>query len=111
MDIILPCIMIIGGIYISKLEIIPPGHPARNLSLYEFPKGAPLVHNYDNFNQTHEDLEEFFEYGFGADIGEGNLWSKEVSLKLNTSDHFFNQTLKMDEYLYETRNASGPYFA
>jgi len=37
MDILLPCIMIVGGIYISKLEIIPPGHPTRNLSLYEFP--------------------------------------------------------------------------
>ncbi len=56
MDILLPCIMIFGGIYISKLEIIPPGHPARNLSLYEFPLGAPLVHNYDNFNQTNEEL-------------------------------------------------------
>ncbi len=37
MDILLPCIMIVGGIYISKLEIVPSGHPARKLSLYEVP--------------------------------------------------------------------------
>jgi len=37
MDILLPCIMIFVGIYISKLEIIPAGHPSRNLSLYDFP--------------------------------------------------------------------------
>jgi len=50
MDILLPCIMIVGGIYISKLEIIPEGHPTRNLSLYDFPQGRPFVHNIENFN-------------------------------------------------------------
>lgn len=111
MDIILPCLMIIVGIYVSKLEIVPAGHPTRNLSLYEFPRGAPFVHNLDSTSQEWDELEEYLDYGFSADLGEDKMYSEEVVLDLNMNEHFFNQTLKMSDYLYETRDEKGPYYA
>lgn len=85
MDIILPCLMIIMGIYVSKLEIVPKGHPARNLSLYDFPRGAPLIHNLDNTYQEWDEIEEYLDYGFSADIGINRLFSEEIVLELDKS--------------------------
>lgn len=47
MDLILPCLMIILGVWASQLEVIPEGHPARNLSLHDFPK-QHLITNYNS---------------------------------------------------------------
>ena len=106
MDILLPCIMIVGGIYISKLEIVPSGHPARKLSLYEFPP-QPFVHNTANFIQ--EEFQEYLDLGYKADMG--SIWTHDVPLNIDTSLHFFEQISTVDEYLFNTRNESGPYFA
>jgi hypothetical protein len=112
MDIMLPCVMIIGGIYISKMPLIPDGHPIRNLSLYEFPAGKPFIHNKDSSYQTAEEgLERFIDVGFGSDIGEGKMWSHNVTMDVDVSKHWFDQVLEMDDYLFDTRNQTGPYFA
>lgn len=111
MDIILPCLMIVVGIYVSKMEIIPEGHPTRNLSLYEFPRGAPFVHNLENVGQEWDDMEEFLDFGFSSDMGEGKMYSQEVVLDLNKTSHFFDQAQVMSDYLYETKDEKGPYYA
>ena len=89
MDIILPCLMIVVGIYVSKMEIVPKGHPTRNLSLYEFPRGSPFVHNLDNRYQEWDEMEAYLDLGFSADMGEDRMYSEEVVLDLNRTSHFF----------------------
>jgi hypothetical protein len=37
LDIMLPVVIIIGGLYISTLQLIPSGHPIRMNSVYKFP--------------------------------------------------------------------------
>ena len=49
MDLIIPCVMIVGGLYISKLDFVNDSMPARNLSVYDFPKSVPLIRNLDSF--------------------------------------------------------------
>jgi hypothetical protein len=86
MDIMLPCVMIIGGIYISKMDLIPPGHTARNLSLYDFPNHKPLIRNTDSLYSTAEEISAFIKTGFGVDIGENKLWSYEELFQTEKDD-------------------------
>ena len=105
MDILLPCVMIVGGIYISKMPLVPEGHPVRNLSLYDFPQGRPFIHSRDSSYQDFEGgLDRFYDVGFGQDIGEGKLWSHDQPLDLDTEQEWFDQILEMDDYLFKTRN-------
>ena len=46
--------MIVIGIYVSQLDLIPKGHPARSLALSQYPGGRPFIHNSENFNQSQE---------------------------------------------------------
>ena len=108
MDLLLPCVMIIGGLYITTLDLVSDSDSIRNLSAYDFPS-QKFVHNAANFNQTNEDLETFFDNGFRSDIG--SLWTSEETLDLNTTEHFFDQIKDMDAHLYNQSEASyGQFF-
>lgn len=91
MDLVLPCMMIFVGVWASQLDMLPKEFPARALSLYNFPGGNPLIRNDRNFNQTDEDISEFLDFGFRGDVGEGKLWTEEITVPVNHTDGFFEQ--------------------
>ena len=70
MDIVLPSLMIFIGIYVAQLEIIPEGHPTRALSLYDYPSNIPLVRNSKSNYSSSEEVDNYFNYAFGAEIGD-----------------------------------------
>ena len=49
-------------------------------------------------------MEEFTDYAFTADVGEGKLYSSNKTMELDTEVHFFEQIREMDNHFYETRN-------
>ena len=59
MDFFFPIFLIWVGQYISTLELISDKYPRRDLSVYNFPQGRPLVHNLHNFNQTDGEVADF----------------------------------------------------
>ena len=104
MDIFLPCVMIVGGIYVSKMDLIPPDHAVRNLSLYDFPNQRPLIRNQDSLYSDTDSINDFIQVGFGFDIGEGKLWSKDDPFQTDTELFFFDQLAQMDDYIFDSRN-------
>ena len=75
MDFFFPMLLIWLGLWVSTLELINQDLPSRNLTVYDYPQGRPLVHNLHNFNQTDGEVSEFIEYGFGSDVGPDKLFS------------------------------------
>lgn len=90
LDLLLPCLIIIGGLYVSTLQLVPSGHPIRLNSVYKFPQGQNLHYNVENFNQTKSEIQEYVDYAFSSDIGEGKLWATANTINTNTETHFFD---------------------
>ena len=72
MDFFFPIFLIVSGLYVSQVDFIPQDYPKRNLSAYDFPRGAPLIYNQHNFNQTDDEVQSFIERSFMADVGNGD---------------------------------------
>lgn len=49
--------------------------------------------------------------GFSSDIGPGKLWSEDKPFTVAKQDHFFKQLLQMDNYIFDERNTTGPYWS
>lgn len=110
MDLVLPCMMIFIGVWASQLDMLPKEFPARALSLYNFPGGNPLIRNDRNFNQTDEDISEFLDFGFRGDVGEGKLWTEEITVPVNHTAEFFEQIKSVDQVIFDSRNEKGPFW-
>ena len=53
-------------------------------------------------------MQNFVERGFGADVGEGKLFSRLQPVETNLSSHFFKQAEEIDDVLFEQRHENGP---
>ena len=110
MDFFFPFLLIFLGLWVSTLELINQDFPMRALTSYQFPHGRPLIYNSENFNQTDEEIEDFIQMAFGADIGDGKLWSEARPTPVNTTSHFFDQVTEIDDIIYEDRLETGPHY-
>jgi hypothetical protein len=96
MDLIFPCVMIIGGLYISKLDFIHDPMPARNLSAYDFPKSVPLIRNLDSFFSSQDQISEFVKMGFSDDVGPGKMWSEDLVVPLDKNSTYYDHLTVFD---------------
>ena len=60
-----------------------------------------------NFNQTDGEVADYVERNFGSDIGPGKLYSHDVPIATNTSQHFFKQVKQVDNAIYDGRDEYG----
>ena len=107
MDFFFPIILIFVGLYVSQIDLLSQEYPKRALTAYGFPTGRPLIYNQHNFNQTEDEVHTFVRRGFGADVGEGKLFSHYMPVETNLSAHFFEQAAEIDDVVFEQRHKSG----
>lgn len=53
-------------------------------------------------------MQNFVEKGFGAEVGEGKLFSELRPVDTNLSSHFFEQAAEIDDVVFAHRHKTGP---